>query len=320
MKKYTGTLLLLFFAFSFLLTGCLKDKDYDNGLQGNVIDKNVKIAEIAGPLDKFINVDLIGADTDTTVDIVRVRLASAAAADKDIQVTLALDPTIVDAFNTEHGTHYVVPASTLFTIPSLNVIIPKGSREGNLQIRARPNMLFGSEYALGVKLASVSDPAILLSSNFDREVIGLTIRNKYDGVYTMAGSLQDHAVSTITTKSPTEVQLITTGTNSVYLRNSGTGNPGFLDLFPILSGGAESGYGSFTPEFIFDANNHITTVVNAYGQPAGNTRSAAIDPSGINTWDPATRTLKVKWFMYQPSVIAGVRTYFDFSFTYEGSR
>lgn len=320
MKKYSIALLSLFASCFLLLTGCLKDKDYDNGLKGNKIDKNLKLIEIAGPVDGFVNVDMIGADTDTTVNIVRVRLASTTVATSDIQVTLALDPAVVDAYNAEYGTHYVVPTAALYTIPSLTVTIPKGSREGNLQVRAKPNLLFGSEYALGVKLAAVSDPSILLSSNFNREVVGLTIRNKYDGVYTMTGTLQDLAAPALTARTPTEVQLITTGTNSVYLRNSGTGNPGFLDLFPILNGTAESGYGSFTPEFIFDANNNVTAVVNAYGQPAGNTRSAAIDPSGINKWDPATRTLTVKWFMYQPSVIAGVRTFFDFTFTYDGPR
>jgi hypothetical protein len=87
-----------------------------------------------------------------------------------------------------------------------------------------------------------------------------------------------------------------------------------------MNGAAESAYGAFQPVFNFDANNNVTSVVNLYGQPAGNTRSAAIDPTGVNKWDPTTKTLRVKWFMYQPSVISGIRTTFDFTFTYVGVR
>ena len=276
--------------------------------------------EIAGPVDGFVNVDLIGANTDTTVNIVVVRLASEKPAENDITVTLALDPTLVANYNTLNGTSYTVPSSSLYSIPSLTVTIPKGSREGHLQLKSKPNDLFGSEYALGFKLVSTSDPSITLSGNYNAQVIGLTIRNKYDGTYTMTGTLTDLANAAIAAKSPQEVQLITTGSNSVYLHNSGTAIGSFADLFPISSAGSESAYGAFTPEFIFDANNNVVAVVNAYGQPASNTRSAAIDPSGVNKWDPVTKTLKVKWFMYQPSAIAGIRSYFDFTFTYVGPR
>lgn len=320
MKRFNTQLLLLLIASTLIFFSCLKDKEYEDGLRGINIDKNSKIIELVGPVDGFVNVDLVGSNTDTTVAIVLVRLASTQPAENDIQVTLALDPTAVSTYNTLHGTSYQVPNASLYSIPSLTVTIQKGTREGRLQLKAKPNDLFGAAYALGFKLASVSDASIKLSGNFNRQVIGLNIRNKYDGVYTMTGSLTDAAAPALTAKSPTEVQLITSGTNSVYLRNSGAGNPGFAGLFPILSGGSESGYGSFAPEFIFDANNNVTAVVNVYGQPAGNTRSAAIDPSGVNKWDPITKTLKVKWFMYQPSVIAGVRTKFDFTFTYQRPR
>jgi hypothetical protein len=318
MKRMKNILMILI-AVSFVFAGCLKDKEYEKGARGASIDKNLKVIEIAGPLDGFVNVDLVGSNTDTTANIVLVRLASEKVAEKEIQITMVADASVVDDFNTANGTHYQVPLPSQYTFPSLVVRIPKGSRAGYLRLTTKPNSLFGGEYALGLKLLAVSEPGIVLSQNFNKQVVGLTIRNKYDGSYTMTGSFIDLAVPTIVAKSPAEVQLVTTGTNSVYLHNSGAGNAGWLDLFPIING-VESAYGSFTPEFTFDANNNVTAVVNAYGQPASNTRSAAIDPSGINKWDPATRTLKVKWFMYQPSVIAGVRTSFDFTFTYTGSR
>jgi hypothetical protein len=296
-------------------TGCLKDDNYDDGRYGINLDGASKLVEIAGPVDGFVNIDLVGSPNDTTVDIVLVRLAGGTA-DKDVQVTLALDPAVIDAYNAAHGTSYEAPAASQFSIPSLTVTIPAGQKTGNLRLSAKPNNLFGGEYALGIRVVSVSDPRVKVSSNWNTQVVGLTIRNKYDGVYTMTGTLVDVAVPALVAKSPQTVHLITTGTNSVYLHNAGTNVASFKDLFPILNGTA---YGSFTPEFTFDANDNVISVVNAYGQPAGNGRSAQLDPSGINKWDPATKTLRVKWFMTQPPT-PGVRTSFNFTFTYVGPR
>ena len=318
MKLLNIRLLFAFIAVALFGTGCLKDDNYDDGRYGINLDGTPKMVEIAGPVDGFVNVDLVGSPNDTTVDIVLVKLVGGVA-DKDIQVTLALDPAIVTAYNTEHGTTYAVPAANLYSIPSLTVTIPAGQKTASMRLTAKPNNLFGSEYALGVKLVSTSDPNVKLSGNFNTQVVGLTIRNKYDGVYTMTGTLVDVANAALGAKSPQTVHLITTGSNSVYLHNAGTNVASFKDLFPITNAGAESAYGAFTPEFTFDANNNVISVVNAYGQPSSNGRSAAIDPTGINKWDPVTKTLRVKWLMTQPPT-PGVRTTFDFTFTYVGPR
>ena len=318
MKLLNIRLLFAFIAVAIFGTGCLKDDNYDDGKYGINLDGAQKIAEISGPVDGFVNIDLIGSPNDTTVDIVLVKLAGGDA-DKDIQVTLALDPAVVSAYNTAHGTTYAIPAPNLYSIPSLTVTIPAGQKTANLRFTAQPHNLFGDEYALGVRLVSTSDPNVKLSGNRNTQVVGLTIRNKYDGEYTMTGTMVDVTNAALVAKSPQRVHLITTGSNSVYLHNAGTNVASFKDLFPILNGTAESAYGSFTPEFTFDANNNVISVVNAYGQPASNGRSASLDPSGINKWDPATRTLRVKWFMTQPPT-PGIRTTFDFTFTYVGQR
>jgi hypothetical protein len=319
MKLLNIRLLFALVATALFGTGCLKDDNFDDGKYGIDLDGASKIVEIAGPIDGFVNIDLVGSPNDTTVDIVLVRLAGPGNADQDITVTLALDPTIITAYNNAHGTSYEAPAANQYSIPSLTVTIPAGQKTGSLRLSAKPNNLFGGDYALGVRLVSVSDPNVKISGNWNTQVVGLTIRNKYDGVYTMTGTLVDVAVPTIVAKSPQTVHLITTGTNSVYLHNAGTNQASFKDLFPILNGTAESAYGAFTPEFTFDANNNVISVVNAYGQPSSNGRSAALDPSGVNKWDPVTRKLEVKWLMTQPPT-PGVRSTFNFTFTYVGPR
>lgn len=140
----------------------------------------------------------------------------------------------------------------------------------------------------------------------------LPIINKYDGNYTMTGTMIDYTNSALSGKYPANVALITQSANSVamwdldYVRGYG---------HRILSGTSDSWYGDFAPVFTFDANNNVTSVTNRYGQPAGNGRSGELDPSGVNKWDPATKTLKVKYWMNQPGNTH--RTLFDETFTWK---
>jgi len=58
------------------------------------------------------------------------------------------------------------------------------------------------------------------------------------------------------------------------------------------------------------------SVTNAYGQPAGNTRAAELDPSGVNAYDPDSKTIKVKFFMTQKSLVPVapyIRSQFDWT-------
>jgi hypothetical protein len=93
---------------------------------------------------------------------------------------------------------------------------------------------------------------------------------------------------------------------------------------PILSSGSPSGYGSFGLEIFFDpATNKIIDVKNTAGNPPSSTRMPAIDPSGVNAYDPATKTIKFKYWMKQPSVVTAapnIRVFFDEKWTYKGPR
>ena len=85
----------------------------------------------------------------------------------------------------------------------------------------------------------------------------------------------------------------------------------------IFRGANVSGYGSFAPVFKFDANDNVIAVTNFWGQPAGNGRSARLDPSGINKYDAATKTIKVKYWLVQAG---NDRTVFDEVFVWKKSR
>jgi hypothetical protein len=91
----------------------------------------------------------------------------------------------------------------------------------------------------------------------------------------------------------------------------------------IRSGTSLSVYGSFGLIIKFNASDVVVSVVNYYGQPASNTRSADLNPAGANVYNPAAKTVTIKYFMKQPSVITTdpfIRTTFDEVWTYTGPR
>jgi hypothetical protein len=138
-----------------------------------------------------------------------------------------------------------------------------------------------------------------------------------DGKYTVDGTLVDAAAPTITSTGPKEYHLRSLSPTEVELFPVELGILGHL----ILSGTSLSYYGSFGIIVTFDrTTNKITSITNSYGQPASNGRYAILDPSGVNAWDPVTKNIKIKYWMDQPSVIAGHRTAFDETWTYIGPR
>jgi hypothetical protein len=129
--------------------------------------------------------------------------------------------------------------------------------------------------------------------------------------------MEDFANGGLLGRYPMDVYLITTGSNSVVMQDNAIGSPSHS----ISSGGGVSYYGSFAPKFIFDpsGNGTITSVVNFYGQPAGNGRSAEIDPSGANKMS-SDMSIDVNYWMNQPAVFLPHRTSFKEHFTYVGPR
>jgi hypothetical protein len=173
-------------------------------------------------------------------------------------------------------------------------------------------------------------------------LIKITVKNKYDGLYDVTGSWLDiaPAAALYTSRYPLEYQLVTTGPSSVNvcMLINGEVTPGYL----FYNNGAGGYYGSWGLQCFFDpTNDAVTEVRNYYGDPSNpasgvgnpgagtgaptytssNSRYAQLDPSGINAYDAATKTVHIKYFMFQPTIIAsGPRASFDETWVYTGPR
>lgn len=324
--KISFSSLALLLVVSFCMSSCLKDKDYDNGLIQSIHDNgktNQNLIELqltAKSSTNFLFTAFDAIDHDTTINLIPVALASKQPASEDIHVTLVPKAELVDDYNNANNTGYVVPSTTMYTVVNANniVTIPKGSRIGYLQVKLRTSDFLGQEWAFGYTIGSVDKQGYVISGNLNTGIMAFGIKNKYDGHYLMTGTMVDSANLGLTGQFPIEVNLETVGGNSVVLNPvQGPFAGGYL--YPILSGGAPSAYGSFTPVFVFDATDNVIEVDNYYGQPASNTRSAQIDPSGTNKYFP-DRHIDVKFWMNQPSVRPGHRSFFDVHFAYLGPR
>jgi hypothetical protein len=290
---------ILFVLFSIILiTSCKKEK------QSSVVE----ISEVkTGGNVKTIPL-IFGAGNET-INIITLKNTGPAAA----HVKLAKDDAALGTAKTK-----LLPSAN-YTLGTLEFDVPANSTVSvPITIINNNTIPLDTLYGIGLKIDSITGATI--DNTAKSIVVRFDLRNKFDGRYRVTGTMVDIAAPTITGYFPQDVDLITSGANSMTMIPRDLGIPGFL----ILSGTSLSYYGSFGPIFTLNlTNNKIVSVTNYYGQPASNTRSAEIDPSGTNQYDPATKTITIKFFMKQPNTVTtapNIRVYYNNTFTYLGPR
>lgn len=319
-----------------VFSSCLKDKGFDNGEYGiQVIEK--KAVSLPQAINGVINIALLSSDVPLVLSGPIFALETIGAQSSDVNVQFALKPELVAA----DPDLTLLPASAYTTnltgtikagklLDTLDIILPRSSV-------LDPNLTYG----LGLELVSASN-GFQIASNMKQVLIKISVKNKYDGIYSVTGSFRDvsAAGAAFTGRYPLEYQLVTTGPSSVNvcMLINGEITPGYL----FSNNGAGSFYGSFGSQVTFDpATDLISDMRNYYGDPANaasgignpalgtgapnyaasNGRRATLDPSGVNAYNEATRTISVKYFMLQPSVVpVGPRAFFEETWTYIGSR
>ena len=323
-------------AMTVAFSGCLKDKGYDNGDYGISVRQNnaVSLPQAAAGSVTFA---LFSSNSPQVLAAPVFALESIGAQSFNVNVQFALKPDLVAA----DPSLTLLPADQ-YTV-NLNAMIAAGKLLDTLEITIpqSSNLDPNLTYALGLEIVS-ADNGFQIASNMKEVLIKLTVKNKYDGLYDVTGTYSDvsAAGANFTSRYPLEYYLITTGPSSVDvgIDINGAIAPGYL----FSNAGAGSYYGSFGLQAFFDpATDAITEVRNYYGDPANaatgvgnpgagsgapnysasNSRRATLDPSGVNAYDAATKTVHIKFFMIQPTVVpTGPRAFFDETWVYTGPR
>jgi hypothetical protein len=252
------------------------------------------------------------ASTPTAFNV-PVNIAQPNPLSSPVTVKLSVDQAALTAYNTANSTSYTLLPAADYT-STLTVTIAAGQNLGNVVINVNTSLIDPSQaYALPL---TITDAGGIQISNYKTILFNFQVKNVYDGEYTVTGTLNDTVVPTDVGNYPFDIDLITAGAATNYMFDTAVGSPSHEINTPTGVGA----YGSFSPQFTF-SGTAVTSVVNAYGQPASNGRSARLDATGVNklTGTPGTKGFKIQ--VSYVLVAAGAdRTFFNETFTYVGPR
>lgn len=293
-------LILSLIAVAFGLNSCLNDDNINDQKYGLInLDAN-KIIELPSNASHVVSKTLLPSGI-VDVTIGEVRLAAENSATEDLIITLSSDTTGVFT-----NGELIFPSDKVVIPTSLT--IPKGERSVPLIVKINTEFLLPDPQYIAISIKNVDKEGYIISGNFGVLKANFKIKHKYEGRYVLTGTM-DHLpslgayvhITNLFDPDPYTVQLQTVdGSTLIFYEEMGWGDY----IYPIMTAaGGYSGWGSFCPEFKFDSEGNVISVTNAYGQPAGNTRSAVLDPTGVNKYDETTKSFKVSYFMVQPSVV-----------------
>jgi Domain of unknown function (DUF1735) len=260
-----------------LVTACVKDKKFDDQKLGipNVDVKGVSFPQSKDLLSASKPSDSISVGTDVnatassqTNTLVVVALESEFTSPTDVNVSIALKPTLIP---TGYAT---LPAGT-YSIPA-TVKILAGQKTAKLVITFSNTTTYSltSTYAIGLTLTG-ADGGFQVANNSKDLVAAFSVKNQYDGVYSFKGEAfrdQDPTLTGWFGGLGLERELATTSATSVIMDD-------------LLAWGNGAGIGIGIPSLDI---NPVTNAVT-WSSPGG-----AINLPGYNSrYVPATKTFYV---------------------------
>lgn len=288
--------------FAMTLVGCLKDKGFEDQQYGTRI-KEVRGVAFPQAASSPIGIGLTAQSTPLTVDGPYITLEMDRAPETDVQVTLQVNNALVTAAG------YDLFPTGSYTISTLNVTIPAGQKQALVRFTF-PNtgtLDPNSEYGIGLTIASVSG-GYTIAANQKNIVFSFTVKNKYDGNYSLRIKTVGWAAFGISENLPgtwpsiaggKSIGMVTGGPNSVRLFDY-WGFDDFIQPAFTTNNASGTGFGATAPRFIFDlATDRLINVVNDLPDD-GRGRTFKLNPAVTNSrYDPATKTIYAAYLLTQ---------------------
>jgi hypothetical protein len=293
MKKLINYFLALF---AVTLGSCLDDDKavLDPSGSNNIIefaDMSVPSSPAGSVYPAYSNSFVLAPQVEL---IQEVNFAGPNGNDRDIQLTLAVDPAALELYNKHmhdglygkpglNGTEFDLMPTENYTIPNLNVTIPKGQTRAQISITVFPEKFdFSKNFAIPLRIVSASSG--IISKNFSVAILGIGVRNNYDGIYEIMGG-------SITRNSATGPDLVLGGPYDpnleLELKTLGSNT---VSIEPVWKDG--SGIGGITgTQLAINQTTNAVTVTSTGNATLKNT------PGTINVYDPTNRefTLSFDW-------------------------
>lgn len=276
-----------------MLSGCLKDKGFDNHEYG-INDPDTQPPGVGFPLGSRAKNDF-GLEVVGTPQVVNnmvfINLNSGSPAPSDITITLTDNSAaLVAAYNTSTGSSLEPLPASLFTVPT-TVTIPAGERFAEVALTVSSTLTLDPTviYGVGLTITGVSGN-YKIAENLKNLLIAFSIKNKYDGKYRLNGRFF-HPTASPYLWYTTTVEMHTSGPNSVKMYVPAFG--GFYH--PWSTGGSITAFGSQEPEYTVDPGNGEITVFNSY--PGATTiyqMGLGFDNNGYDSrWEEVPKTMFV---------------------------
>ena len=266
------------------IVGCLKDEDFEDqqyGLQVPSVNSVSFPEKLQSPVTKGI----VAQSSPQEVVGPLLALNAGSASSSPVTVNLATDDALVTAEGLE-----LMPAGS-YSINSLNVTIPAGSITSDalkITIADALSLDATKKYGIGFKITS-ADQGFIAAKNLSAMVIAFTIKNQYEGTYEATGYFY-HPTGPRDFHEDKEVLTVNATTSQVFLGDLGTA--GYVAWFQVdpatnaititpAPGAAGAPYTMFTS-----------------GLPTSNPGYTPQWPGSAtcdNTYDPATKTFKVRY-------------------------
>jgi hypothetical protein len=280
---------LFFAAAASLLTGCLKDKGFEDQEYG-INDPDTQPPGVGFPLGSKTNAFGLDVSASTQVinDMVYVNLLSGNAAPSAINVALVDNSTTLIAnYNTANeltGTDAILPLPTSIYNFATSLTIPGGSRNVQVPLNVTNTTALdpNRSYAVGISISTV-DGGYKIASNLDDLLIIFSIKNRLDGIYEVTGAALRAADPVLTGPvGPIERILSTSGANSVQWEGQ----------VPWANGGGSALPAGYEPNITVDP---VTNLITSLTSTAGTTLTGPIVRTDLigttHRYDPATKTL-----------------------------
>ncbi|MES1216897.1 MAG: DUF1735 domain-containing protein [Bacteroidota bacterium] len=318
--------LLLFSATVLGLASCLKEgsPNIDTNNAGNIVQFSNTGNNSAAVSSKYPNfyTDLGSLAEGSTAEFnLNISYSGSGTAPEDITVNLVVDNDLLTLFNTQNGTSYVIPPTSVYSVPA-SVVIKKGTRttQAKATVTRSADYDFGEAYAIPLSISSASSG--IISDNFGKSVYSFGVRNQFDGDYAMDIKSTGWAAYGIadgpTLTWPTNIGLVTTGANTLIIADYARSGDA---LQPAFTSDNESvtAFGATSPQFTIDPTTYAVSVINTSADD-GRGRTLSNDPAAgptDNIYDPATKTIHALYIMKQTG---RVDQHFAVTFTFVAPR
>jgi Domain of unknown function (DUF1735) len=317
MKKILSSSLILA-TLVVALTGCLKDKGFDNHTYG-INDPDSQPPGVGFPLalnaKNTFGLDAGIATVQTINDVAWVNLEGGSPAKSDVHVTLVINDALRTAYNTANSAN-ILSAAGFYNV-ALTLTIPAGATGANLPINVPSTVLMdpNNTYGVGLTITAV-DGGYRIAENLKNLLVEITVKNKYDGIYSVvSGFVQrytapgapvccDGLTGPLGPSNP-DVSVATAGSNRVQFIPTAVSAFGFTWSPGSGIGGIDAMYMDVDP-----ATNNTTSFSTGANVTLGNfggfpnafvpPGTGPYGPPTANKYDPATKTFHIA-FRWNPA-------------------